>query len=439
MWFSGLPLLRLAIALRMFRDIASRKNSQTALTFPAEIPPACSLISSFGLKGRPLYFGRSWTILSSGRETPAERNVGNEESRSVSEEGTYADPQLIRDIDWRTLGTLLMMLCVLEGFKRENVLEPVVRLASRMKRMTTLSLFLVFGVFFTSMFVTNDVSLIIFVPLTILLFRSGQKEKYILPVISMENIAAIRGSLLTPFGSPQNLFLYGQADVSAGHFMLHMLPLCASSALLLVGFIFFLYRKDPREEISAAGREDPRQASGRGRRILYLSLFVLIIAVIVTRTSLWPYAVAVVLAAIAAADRKLLLRVDYVLIVTFFCFFVFSSSIAANPHIAGVLRQAVAGYEYWWAIGLSQIISNVPASIVLYPFSENFAGLIYGADTAGLCSLIGSLASVINYRIYVREYPGRGGEFIKVFTLVSWAFFLIVVIPGFLLSRWKFF
>ena len=255
----------------------------------------------------------------------------------------------------------------------------------------------------------------------------------------MENIAAIRGSLLTPFGSPQNLFLYGQADVSAGHFMLHMLPLCASSALLLVGFIFFLYRKDPREEISAAGREDPRQASGRGRRILYLSLFVLIIAVIVTRTSLWPYAVAVVLAAIAAADRKLLLRVDYVLIVTFFCFFVFSSSIAANPHIAGVLRQAVAGYEYWWAIGLSQIISNVPASIVLYPFSENFAGLIYGADTAGLCSLIGSLASVINYRIYVREYPGRGGEFIKVFTLVSWAFFLIVVIPGFLLSRWKFF
>ena len=325
---------------------------------------------------------------------------------------TPPTPQLFRDIDWRTLGTLLMMLCVLEGFKRENVLEPVVRLASRMKRMTTLSLFLVFGVFFTSMFVTNDVSLIIFVPLTILLFRNGDKERYILPVISMENIAAIRGSLLTPFGSPQNLFLYGQANVSAGHFMLHMLPLCASSALLLTGFIFFLYRKNPREEITAANREDPRQESGRGKRIAYLLLF---------------------------ADRRLLLKVDYVLIVTFFCFFVFSSSIAANQQIARVLKQAVAGSEYWWAIGLSQIISNVPASIVLYPFSENFAGLIYGADTAGLCSLIGSLASVINYRIYVREYPGRGGKFVRVFTLVSWAFFLIVVIPGFLLSRWKFF
>ena len=352
---------------------------------------------------------------------------------------TPPSPQLVRDIDWHTLGTLLMMLCVLEGFKQENVLEPVVRLASRIRRMTSLTLFLVFGVFFSSMFVTNDVSLIIFVPLTILLFRSGDRERYILPVISMENIAAIRGSLLTPFGSPQNLFLYGRAEVSAGHFMLHMLPLCASSALLLAVFVFFLYRRNPREEITVARQESLRSAGGRVRRAVYLALFAVIIAVIVTRTSLWPWAVGLVLAAVFAADRRLLLKVDYVLIITFFCFFIFSSSIAANPHIAGVLKRAVAGSEYWWAIGLSQVISNVPASIVLYPFSENFAGLIYGLDTAGLCSLIGSLASVINYRIYAREYPGQGGKFVRVFTLVSWAFFLIVVIPGFLLSRWKFF
>ena len=103
---------------------------------------------------------------------------------------------------------------------------------------------------------------------------------------------------------------------------------------------------------------------------------------------------------------------DYVLLLTFLCFFVFSSSITANPKISAVLRRAVAGNEYWWGIGLSQLISNVPATIVLYPFTRNFAGLIYGVDTAGLCSLIGSLASVINYRIYVREYPGSGGRFI---------------------------
>ena len=352
---------------------------------------------------------------------------------------TPPGPALLRAIDWRTLGTLLMMLCVLEGFKQENVLRPLVRLAGGLKRMRSLSLFLIFGVFFSSMFVTNDVSLIIFVPLTILLFRSGGKEKYILPVISMENIAAIRGSLLTPFGSPQNLFLYGQSGVSAGHFMLHMLPLCAMSAALLVGFVFFLYRKNLREEIGAAGAESPWDPARKRQRLVYALLFALILGVIVSRTALWYLAVALVLGTILLTDRGLFRKVDYVLLVTFLCFFIFSSSIAANEKIAGLLKRAVAGREYWWAIGLSQIISNVPASIVLYPFTENFAGLIYGADTAGLCSLIGSLASVINYRIYVREYPGRGGAFVKTFTVVSWAFFLIVVIPGLLLSRWAFF
>ncbi len=353
---------------------------------------------------------------------------------------TPPDASLLRSVDWRTLGTLFMMLTVLEGFKQENLLRPLVSLSAGMKRMVPLSLFLVFGVFFSSMFVTNDVSLIIFVPLTILLFRQGGREAYILPVISMENIAAIRGSLLTPFGSPQNLFLYGQSGVSAGRFLLHMLPLCAGSAVLLVIFVLVLYRRNPREEIrvdasKAAGEWKPEN---RVKRIVYASLFVLVIATIVSRTPFWTVSLILVLAAVLIADRKLFLKVDYVLILTFLCFFVFSSSIAANEGISALLKKSVAGREYWWAIGLSQIISNVPASIVLYPFSENFAGLIYGADTAGLCSLIGSLASVINYRLYVREYPGQGGRFVKTFTLVSWAFFLIVVIPGWLLSRWPF-
>ena len=346
---------------------------------------------------------------------------------------------LLRDIDWRTLGTLLMMLTVLEGFKRENVLRPVIRLAGRLRTMTGLTLFLVFGVFFTSMFVTNDVSLIIFVPLTILLFRAGGKERYLLPVLTLENIAAVRGSLLMPFGSPQNLFLFGQAEVTAWHFMLHMLPLCALSAVLLICFILFFYRRDLREPIGTEAADAPWSPEGRVRRIVYLALFVLVLLVIVTRTRFWYAAVAVVLLAVLATDRTLFAKVDYVLLLTFLCFFVFSSSITANPKISAVLRRAVAGNEYWWGIGLSQLISNVPATIVLYPFTRNFAGLIYGVDTAGLCSLIGSLASVINYRIYVREYPGSGGRFIKVFTLVSWAFFLLVVIPGLILARWPFF
>ena len=350
---------------------------------------------------------------------------------------------LIQSIDWRTLGTLFMMLTVLEGFKKESIFNPIIRFSTRFRSMAGLSLFLVFGVFFTSMFVTNDVSLIIFVPLTILLCRGAGKEAFILPVISLENIAAVRGSMLMPFGSPQNLFLYGRFGVSAPVFMLHMLPLCAFSAVLLVIFIFVIMRKE-KTPVSFDGinlAQDSGQEQSRMHKVrqaAYPVLFLLILTVIVTRTSLWPYAVILIFVAMLVLDASILAKTDYVLLATFLCFFVFSSSITGNERISAFLSRLVAGREYWWSIGISQIISNVPASIVLYPFTTNNAGLIYGLDTAGLCSLIGSLASVINYRIYVREYPGRGKAFIRTFTLISWAFFIIVVIPGYLLSFWPF-
>lgn len=349
--------------------------------------------------------------------------------------------ELFTKIDWHTLGTLFMMLTVLEGFKQESLFNPIIRLSSRFGGMRSLSLFLVFGVFFSSMFVTNDVSLIIFVPLTILLFRGAGREECILPVITFENIAAIRGSLLMPFGSPQNLFLYQQSGTSALNFMLHMSPLCVGSAILLIVFICVMYRNEHgrRIEINTEKITEPWEVSRRKRRVSYLALFVMILATIVSRTQFWYIAVVIVIAVVLIVNRKLFLSVDYVLLLTFFCFFVFSSSITGNEAISSFLHEKVAGNEYWWSIALSQFISNVPASIVLYPFTENFTGLIYGLDTAGLCSIIGSLASVINYRIYIREYPGHGKAFLRTFMWISWAFFLIVVVPGWLLTAWKFF
>ena len=344
---------------------------------------------------------------------------------------------LLTAIDWRTLGTLFMMLTVLEGFKQENVFRPLLRLTGRIGTMAGLSLFLVFGVFFSSMFVTNDVSLIVFVPITILLFRAAKQEAYILPVISMENIAAVRGSLLTPFGSPQNLFIYGQSGVSAWHFVRFMFPIWILSGVLLVGFVLVLYRKKLHlpTNLGATDVAGEWRRSRRTQRIVYFCLFLLVLGVIITRTRFWLIAVAVVAFAVLLTDRRLLRKTDYVLLVTFFCFFVFSSSVAANETVAAFLQKAMDGHEYAGSILLSQAISNVPAAIVLYPFSRNVGALLYGLDSAGLVSLIGSLASVINYRIYVREYPGNGGKFIKTFTLVSLAFFAIVVIPGYLISR----
>lgn len=350
---------------------------------------------------------------------------------------TPPSKDLLSSIDWKTLCTLFMLLTVLEGFKKENIFSPLLKRTSRLKSMKGLTAFFVFAVFLTSMFVTNDVSLIIFVPLTIILFRAGNKEHYIIPVLTFENIAAIRGSLLMPFGSPQNLFLYSQSGISAPDFIKMMFPLWIMSAFLLTGFIFFLYKKDLKEEIIVPEEDVCAEwkKENRIKRILYLCLFTLVIAAIVTRTPYWPLVTLIVLAAVLIFDRKILLRTDYVLLLTFFCFFVFSSSICKNPSISAFLEKSVRGHEYIWSILLSQLISNVPASIVLWPFTDNLKALLYGLDSAGLCSLIGSLASVINIRIYIREYPGNAMKFIIKFTWISLIFFTIIVVPQLLLIK----
>ena len=358
---------------------------------------------------------------------------------------TPPSKELAGSIDWKTLAILFMLLTVLEGFKKENIFSPLLKKTSRLNSMKGLTCFFVYGVFFTSMFVTNDVSLIIFVPLTIILFRAGGKEQYILPVLTFENIAAIRGSLLTPFGSPQNLFLFNaynkqfEEGISAFDFMKIMFPLWAGSFVLLYIFILVLYIKNQKEAISINQDEVCAEwkKENRFKRILYIFLFMIVIATIVSRTVYWPYVTAFVFAALLIGDRKILLQTDYVLLLTFLCFFVFSSSICHNEKIAGFLSESVSGREYWWSILLSQIISNVPASIVLWPFTaENgLKALLYGLDSAGLCSIIGSLASVINLRIYSREYPGKAFAFLKTFTWISLLFFAIVVIPQLILLK----
>lgn len=352
---------------------------------------------------------------------------------------TPPDRELLTAINWKTLATLFMLLSVLEGFKKENIFVPVLKKTGTISRIKNLTVFFVGSVFFSSMFVTNDVSLIIFVPLTIILFKAGGKEKYILPVLTMENIAAIRGSLLMPFGSPQNLFLFTQSGVSVASFVLRMLPLWGFSAILLYIFILFLYRKDLKESTGITTQTEFPEMDPKRRpvRILYGILFTAVILTIITRTRFWPYITVLVLIALLVFDRKVLVQTDYVLLLTFLCFFIFSASICKNPVISDFLKKSVAGHEYFWSIALSQVISNVPASIVLWPFSTNLTALLYGLDSAGLCSIIGSLASVINLRLYLKEYPGKGMEFIKVFQIISLIFFAIVVIPQYLLLACK--
>lgn len=346
---------------------------------------------------------------------------------------TPPNVELFTKIDWRTLATLFMLLTVLEGFKKENIFAPLLRLTSKLSSLTLLTCFFVYSVFVLSMFVTNDVSLIIIVPLTIAVFRTGNKEKFLIPVLVLENIAAIRGSLLTPFGSPQNLFVFSQSKMDAVDFVKMMLPLSVGSAVLLFLFILVLYKKNLGEKIAISAEDfsSTQETGFNTKKIIYLSLFALITYSIISRTSYWPFIAIIVSLVLLIFDWKIFLKTDYALIFTFLCFFVFSSSIGKNPTISLFLQKNVAGNEYLWAILLSQLISNVPAAVVLWPFSTSTRALLYGLDSAGLCSIIGSLASVINLRIYTKEYPKNAGKFIKTFTLISLAFFAIVVLPQF--------
>ncbi len=342
---------------------------------------------------------------------------------------TPPGPDTLKGVDWKTLATLFMLLSILDGFKSENLFLPILKLSGKIKGRVGLTFFMVFGVFFSSMFVTNDVSLIIFVPLTIILFRAAGMDDFILPVLGFENIAAIRGSLLTPFGSPQNLFLFSQSGMNALDFMLMMLPLWLGSMVILSLFILFLHRKSLKEKLVLSDNlTEEWKPERKSKRIVYFALFAVVIAMIVSRTEFWYIVLGVVIVALLIFDPAVFKRVDYALLGTFFCFFLFSSSIAANESISGFLGRIVPGNEYWLSIGVSQVISNVPGAILLWPFTpaSNLKPLIYGLDTAGLVTVIGSLASVINMRIYTKEYPGQGGKFMLAFEKVSLAFFVIV-------------
>ncbi len=344
---------------------------------------------------------------------------------------------LFGNIDWKTLATLFMLLSVLDGFREGDLFRPFIRLAGRFRTQLSLSFFLVFSVFFSSMFVTNDVSLIIFVPLTMLLFRRAGKERYTVPVLVLENIAAVRGSLLTPFGSPQNLFLFGKSGLSAPAFVRMMLPLWLLSIAVLSLFILLPYRKDLTAPagLGAETLSHGPDTFGNGKRALYLALFALVLLTIVSRTAFWPQVTLLVAVVLFIFDRGVFRRVDYGLLFTFFCFFIFSSSVSGSPAVSGFLKRSVAGNEYPWALALSQLISNVPAAIVLWPFTEDLRALIYGLDTAGLLTIIGSLASVIDLRLYSREYPGQALRFLVTFEKLSLAFFAVIFLPQLLLLR----
>lgn len=341
-------------------------------------------------------------------------------------------------LDWRTLFTLFMLLLVLEGFKKEKMFYPFFCLTDRFKTIKGLSYFLVGVVFFLAPFITNDVSLVTFVPLTIIIFKGINKEKYLLPIVILENIAAITGAFLTPFGNPQNLFIYTNTEVSSMSFILHMLPMWIVGLVGLFLAVNFVFKKNPKEPIYTNDRieHEAPDPQNRGLRVFYLALLVLLLVEIVTRMFNFVDIVMIVLVALLIFDRKVFGKVDYYLLSTFFLFFLFSSSIADIPFVKEFLSTHVGGNEYWWGLGISQIISNVPGAALLLQFSENYTALLYGVNAAGMGTIVGSLASLITFSIYNKEYPKEKKNFFKYFHGFSLCFLVLLILTALPILNW---
>lgn len=336
-------------------------------------------------------------------------------------------------LDWKTIAILSMLLSVLEGFKKESLFDPLLRAADRIGGTFALSSFLVFSVFILSPIVTNDVALITFVPMTIMVLRNAEKERFTAPVVAIETIAANLGSVLTPFGNPQNLFIYGKMGIRASEFMLMMLPLFLFSLALIAASLAFVFRNDMRDRIYIH-REREEKERNSGLSMLYICLFV---AVLLSVFGLFPFQsiFLVVLAVLIVFDRPVLRRIDYPLLATFLCFFVFSDAVSSSESVKGVLSGAMHDHGFLIPLIACQAISNVPAAILLEPFSGNLRTLLLAVDIGGLGTPIASLASLISLRAFMKEYPGLKGEYLKVFTLLNLAFLALSVPFGLLLSR----
>ena len=350
------------------------------------------------------------------------------------------DKDYLEYIDFRTLAILFCLMSVMAGLQKAGVFGRIAkRLMDHVKSGRGLILTLVLLCFFSGMFITNDVALITFVPFTFIvlgMLGDGQKDRLALPVVVMQTIAANLGSMLTPVGNPQNLYLYGKAGLSIREFLMLMLPYTLLSLVLLAVWSLIQGRTWPqviRTGETCLPDDLPHKKGVTYRIAVYLVLFLLCLFT-VAHILPWQAVFFAVIIVVAAADRQVFVKVDYSLLLTFACFFVFVGNIGRIPAFRSFLEDMIAGREVYTAIAVSQIISNVPAALLLSGFTEDFAGLIVGTNLGGLGTLIASMASLISYKYVAKETEGCKGKYIALFTAGNVFFLAALVLMKILLG-----
>lgn len=339
------------------------------------------------------------------------------------------DMQYLEYPDYRTIALLFCLMIIVAGFQALGLFRMLGHfLITRAGSIKGLSAVMILLCFFSSMVITNDVTLITFVPFTILVMRMGGRVERVLKLVVLETIAANLGSMATPIGNPQNLYLYSVSDLTAAEFMQAVLPYAGLSLLLLMA-VTLIGKDEPlldvsvEEEKGGAGKTAGRMLRGAVPLLILLLLCLLVVFRILPYQ---PVLICVILV-ILVINRKLYWSVDYFLLLTFLCFFVFIGNMKRIPQVSELLVSVVQGRELLTGILTSQIISNVPAAILLSGFSSDFSALLTGVNLGGLGTLIASLASLISFKFFVKEYPDQKGTFMKVFTIWNLLFLLVLI------------
>ena len=331
-------------------------------------------------------------------------------------------------IDFRVLGILLSLMIIMAGWQKNGMFDVVGhRLLTRTKNTVQLVGVLVFLCFFFSMIITNDVALLTFVPFAVVMLQRCNQERLMVLVLVLQTIAANLGSMLTPIGNPQNLYLYNLSGMGVGEFIKIMLPYTAISGLLLAIVIFVLgARKQPLEGIRGDNMAS-MEAGSRKKNLVYLVLFILSLLV-VGRVFPYYWVLMLVLIVVFFMDRSVLYGVDYCLILTFVSFFIFTGNMGNLPAVRDTLQNLVAGRELGIGILASQVVSNVPATLLLSGFTTDYKQLLLGVNIGGLGTLIASMASLISYKIYAHNYNRTKGIYLLWFTVANLLFLGILTL-----------
>ena len=353
-------------------------------------------------------------------------------------------------IDWRVLGILLSLMIIMAGLQKTGLFDAIgTKLLSKTGNTRQLAFLLVFLCFFFSMLITNDVALFTFVPFAMIMLKKCKQEKMLIPVLVFQTIAANLGSMLTPVGNPQNLYLYNLSGMGMGEFLGVMLPYTIVSGILLVIGIFICCKKEPITEIvldaPKTGKNkvestmsveeqkklEEKEALEKGRNLIkntvYITLFVLSLCVVMRLVPFEMVLLAVILL-VFNMDRKVLTQVDYCLLLTFIAFFIFTGNMGNITVVKDTLQQLVAGKEMAVGIVSSQAISNVPAALLLSGFTSDYKELLIGVNLGGLGTLIASMASLISYKIFAIEYNEQKGSYFWWFTIANVIFLAVLVV-----------